>query len=117
MVSQSFQIAQELIHDICYLSVQYLDTDEVIQSFSKTYMLHTIQSFLNPTTIKRFCLTLTADKLYYIIDQFDIHFILFLIDETPLVAGPFCPLIMTKQDCIKYINHHQLSQLTLEISV
>lgn len=107
MVSQSFQIAKQLIHDICYLSVQCLDTDEAIQFFSKTYMLHTIQNFLNPATIKRLCLTLTAGKLYYIIDHFDIHFILFLIDETPVVAGPFCPLIMTKQDCIKYINHHQ----------
>ena len=109
MISQSFQIAQQLIHDICYLSVQYLDTDEVIQSFSETYMLHTLQSFLNPATLKRLCLTLAADKLYYIIDQFDIHFILFLIDEAPVVAGPFCPLIMTKQDCMKYISHHQLS--------
>lgn len=109
MVSQSFQIAQQLIHDICYLSVQRLDGDEAVQSFSKTYMLHTIQDFLNPATIKRLCQTLTCSKLYYIIDQFDIHFILFLIDETPVVAGPFCPLIMTKQDCIKYINRHQLS--------
>ncbi len=109
MVSQSFQIAQQLIHDICYLSVQYLDTDEVIQTFSKTYMLHTVQNFLNPATIKKLCQTLTCGKVYYIIDQFDIHFILFLIDETPVAAGPFCPLIMTKQDCLKYIHHHQLS--------
>lgn len=112
MVSQSFQIAQQLIHDICSLSVQYLNTEEAIQSFSKTYMLHTIQSFLNPATIKQLCLTLAADKLYYIIDQFDIHFILFLIEETPAVAGPFCPLIMTKQDCMKYISHYQLSPCT-----
>ncbi len=84
----------------------------MIQSFGEAYMLHAIQSFLNPAALKQFCQTLAADKLYYIIDQFDIHFILFLIDETPAVAGPFCPLIMTKQDCMKYISHHQLSTCT-----
>ena len=88
-MTPNFQLATQLITDVCHLPFHCLNTEKDMERF--------IQIFQNP---------------YAVIMPFEIHFLLFFIDKTPVTAGPFCTMILTKQDCFKYIHHYRLSQLT-----
>lgn len=113
-MNQSFQTAIQLLDDIFHLSIQVLDSKERIQQFSQTYMLHTIQTFLNPDTLTALTQNLSKNTCYYISDEFQIHYYLVYLQNSPVIIGPFCPLILTREDCIKHWNQLQAPGLTVE---
>lgn len=113
-MDQSFQTASQLLKDIFHLSIQVLDSEERIRQFSHTYMLHTIQTVLHPDNLTVLTKSLSRNEFYYISDEFQMHYYLVCIQDNPVIIGPFCSLILTRQDCIKHWNQLHISELTVE---
>ncbi|MBS6645237.1 MAG: helix-turn-helix transcriptional regulator [Clostridiaceae bacterium] len=107
-----FQAAGQLISDIFNLSIQYLDTEEQIPSFSHTHMIHAAQVFFDSDFLTDFIKMMKPEKIYHVIDKFQIHFILVLLNGKPVIMGPFCTLILTRQDFFKQKNQYQISKLS-----
>ncbi len=103
-MTPNFQLATQLITDVCHLPFHCLNTEKDMERF--------IQIFQNPYAVKKLFQTPKTQTICHVIMPFEIHFLLFFIDKTPVTAGPFCTMILTKQDCFKYIHHYRLSQLT-----
>ena len=113
-MNQSFMTASQLLNDIFHLSIQVLDSKERIRQFSHTYMLHTLQSALYPDNLNALIKNLSQNKFYYISDEFQIHYYLVYLQNKPVIIGPFCSLILARQDCIKHWNQLQTPGLTVE---
>ncbi|MFR8226210.1 MAG: helix-turn-helix transcriptional regulator [Lachnospirales bacterium] len=97
-----FLTAQQLIFDIFHIPICPLDSYEAIENFSKTHMLHISQQVFNTDVLVELIHELHSKKILEITDRFQIHFFLVLLQETPIAVGPFCSLILTKEDCIKH---------------
>lgn len=113
-MNQQFQTAQQLIGDIFHMPIHLLETEDDIQEFSKTYMLHMAQMFLNPDTLSFFVKELSSKKFFHIIDKFELHFFLVLLQGQPVIIGPFCPLILTREHYIKQPVKFQIPGLIVD---
>lgn len=106
-----FQTARQLIGDIFHLPVQPLDSEAKIQEFSQAYTLYAKQNFLNMDSLPGFLNSMEAGRIYYITDWFQVQYILVRIENVPVVFGPFCSLIWTRQDCVTYLNRMGISEI------
>ena len=101
-MTSNFLTAQQLIFDIFHLPIHPLDSQEALEDFSNTHIFHTSQNFFTLNVLKDFIKKLHFQKILHITDQFQIHFFLVFLQNTPFAVGPFCSLILTKEDCIKH---------------
>lgn len=113
-MNSSFSTTRQLIFDIFHMPIHLLDSYEAIQNFAQTYMLHTAQNFFYPDILADLIKKLHSKKILQITDQFQIHFFLVLLQETPVVIGPFCSLILTKEDCIKHPDLFYIAGLKID---
>lgn len=110
----NFSTAQQLIFDIFHMPIHPLDSYEAIETFSRTYMLHISQKFFNTEILIDLINELRFKKILEITDRFQIHFFLLLLQEVPIAVGPFCSLILTKEDCIKHPNLFSIASLSID---
>ena len=107
----AFQTAQQLIGDIFHLTIQPLDSEVAIYEFSRTNMLHGSQSFLQMESLGKFLANMGPSKIYYITDQFQVQYIMALLEGVPIAVGPFCSLIWTEQECVEYLRRMDISDI------
>lgn len=106
-----FQTARQMIGDIFHLTVQALDSDAAVREFSQANMLHPSQRFLRADHFGEFLLRMESERIYYITDGFQVQYILARIENVPVIFGPFCSLIWTRQDCITYLHRMGISDI------
>lgn len=106
-----FQTARQMIGDIFHLKVQALDSDAAVREFSQANMLHPSQRFLRADHFGEFLLGMEPERIYYITDGFQVQYILARIENVPVIFGPFCSLIWTRQDCITYLHRMGISDI------
>ena len=106
-----FQTARQMIGDIFHLTVQALDSDAAVREFSQANMLHPSQRFLRADHFGEFLLGMESERIYYITDGFQVQYILARIENIPVIFGPFCSLIWTRQDCITYLHRMGISDI------
>lgn len=113
-MNPSFQTASQLLDNIFHLPIHVLDSEQSIQQFRHTYMLHTIQTLFHSDTLTSLTRNLSYNTFYYISDELQMHYYLVYLQHTPVIIGPFCSLILTRQDCIKHWSQFQIPELTVE---
>ena len=107
-MDQTFQHTKTLIENIFQFPIQLLNHEKEIQNFCDTNILLPIQKFFHPQTLPVFFKQLSPNTIYHIQDELCVHFFLCITPLGPLAAGPFCPRLFSKYDCI-----HLLKQLSL----
>ena len=111
-MDKTFRMASQLIGDIFHLAMQPLDSKEAIARFSQASMLHSSQSFLEESSLNFFLEEMEADKFYYITDRFQVQYIMLRLGDIPIAVGPFCTLIWTEQDCVKYLHRMAITEIS-----
>ena len=106
-----FQTARQLIGDIFHLNMQVLDYEAAVREFSQANMLHVSQSFLQADHLDEFLKEMESGRIYYVTDGFQVQYILARIKNIPVMFGPFCSLIWTRQDCITYLQRMCISDI------
>ena len=107
----AFQIIRQLIGDIFHLPVHQLESEADIYEFSCTQMLHDSQGFLEPDSLISFLEELPPGKIYYITERFQVQYIFVRMEDIPVVFGPFCSLIWTEQDCLRYLHRMNITEV------
>ena len=115
-MESDFYITQRFVENLYQLKITHLDGIERIQQFCHAYLMHPIQSLMEPSNLARFIHRMRSASIYHINDQLQIHYILLRASAGVLIIGPFCTRIFSMNDCIHLLRHLNLS-INLHISL
>lgn len=113
-MEEKIKTASQLIHDLYHLPVSPLDSGGRIQAFSQAWMMHTLQNVLAPDILSSLLKRLAPDTILHVTDRFQVQFLLFALNGTPIAIGPFCSLLLTKRDAQFLFQQYQISDLTIK---
>lgn len=103
-MNSTFQMACQLIHDISHLSIHILDPS--------THAPSPIPMGSDETALSQFIKDMEPKKFYYLTVQYEIHCILFLLNNMPVSVGPFCCLIWTEEECVQFLRSANIRDTT-----
>lgn len=108
------ETARQLIYDLYHLPISPLDSDESILTFSRTWMMHTLQNVMVPDTLSSILASLADDTILHVTDRFQVRFILLRLKGIPVVIGPYCSLLLTDRDVQFLFEQYRISDLTIK---
>ncbi|WP_349667237.1 helix-turn-helix transcriptional regulator [Lacrimispora sp.] len=109
---ERYKVASSLIQDFYHLQIHILDQDEQIEDFIYKNRMHKVQAFFTSEILKLYTKRFTPDSIYYLTDAFMVHLVVFFIEETPIVLGPFCTLLMTNKDARTIFEQYKITNLS-----
>lgn len=109
---ERYKVASSLIQDFYHLQINILEQDDQIEDFIYKNRMHKVQAFFTSEILKLYTKRFTPDSIYYLTDAFMVHLVVFFIEETPIVLGPFCTLLMTNKDARTIFEQYKITNLS-----
>lgn len=108
-MENSFCVAQKLIQSIFGMTIHLLSSEEDYAHFCQAYTLHPIQQLFHVKNLRKLIDSLQEGTVFYIQDQLQINFIMFMWNAQCVILGPFCTHIFSRGDCIQLLKQLNLS--------
>jgi len=109
---ERYKVASSLIQDFYHLQINILEQEEQIEGFIYKNRMHKVQAFFTSEILKLYTERFTPDSIYYLTDAFMVHLVIFFIEESPIVLGPFCTLLMTDKDARTIFEQYKITNLS-----
>lgn len=101
----------DLIKELYHIHISKLNCNEAIQDYYNQFHYHKSQSIITVESLRNYLLDY-KDEILYLTDSLMMHHILFHIEETPFIMGPFCSVMMSSRDVKLLFEQHHITDLT-----
>lgn len=108
---QHFSLLSNMIQELYHLNFTYLRTKEDRDDFCRQHCFHPLQQEFTAAGLEDAIEKSESGVIIHIADYFRIHMMLFVIEDTPIAMGPFCPLLFSQKDANFLISDKGLRQV------
>lgn len=102
------------IRNLYHIGVTTGDSSDNVEDFCAQNRLHTVQGLFNTDRLEAFLENLDSNRIYHLTGVLQIHAVIFKLQSIPVIIGPFCPLIMTTDDCRLLLGSLGISNISPE---
>lgn len=110
----NLNIIISFIRNLYHIGVTTADSNDIVEKFCAQNRLHTIQGLFNTDRLEVFLANLESKRIYHVTGALQIHTVIFKLESIPVIIGPFCPLIMTADDCRLLLGSLGISNISPE---
>lgn len=108
---QHFSLLSNMIQELYRLKFTYLRTEADKTDFCRQHCFHPVQKEFTVTELEKMIRDAAAGVIIHSADYFRIHMMLFVIEDIPIVMGPFCPLLFSQKDAHILLSGKGLQQI------
>lgn len=105
LLAEACQLAQSLTG----VYVMPLPDTEDLVVFCEKHRFHPDQEYMLPQALKHLFDALSPTEIIVALDSFQIRFVFFLAEDTPVAVGPFCTEFFSLNDCSTLLRQRGLS--------
>lgn len=108
--------AISLISQLYNVNISILDSESSILPFCQKYQFHSVQQYFDPMVLNTIRDQLKDTTIYYVTDALMVNFVIFSIENTPFLIGPFCSIVLSSHDASTLLqanNLHDIDTKTL----
>ncbi len=105
---QHFHLLSCLLQDLHHVQFTALETDTGCADFCRQHFFHPMQKEFTSAGLSKLIQLTDSNTVIHAADYFRIHIILFRIEETAVIMGPFCPLLFSQKDARILLSEHGL---------
>lgn len=108
---QHFSLLSNMIQELYRLKFTYLRTEMDRAEFCRQHCFHPVQKEFTITGLEKMIQDAATGTIIHSADYFRIHIMLFVIEDIPIVMGPFCPLLFSQKDAHILLSDRGFQQI------
>lgn len=101
--------ACRLLQDLTEVCVTPLANMEDLVVFCERHRFHPAQEYLLPDALQRLFASFSPREVMMALDHFQVRFVFFSVEGTPVAIGPFCTEFFSLNDCTILLQQRGLS--------
>ena len=107
------KIAIRLTKELYGVNISVMEHSDAIEKFVAQYHFHSCQSILTVENLKEMIADYPHETIY-LTDPLMINYIIFHLNNIPVIAGPFCSLMLSSHDVRTIMNRNRIEDLGIQ---
>ena len=112
MNNNDLNISLNLLRELYNININIINSVEDINTFVEKFHFHNAQTAITTDNINK--LIANHDEIIYLTDSFLIQYMIFKINNTPIIIGPFCSMLLSSNDVYRIFSKHHINDISIK---
>ncbi len=112
MNNNDLNISLNLLRELYNININIINSVDAINAFVEKFHFHNAQTAITTDNINK--LINNYNEIIYLTDSFLIQYIIFKINNTPIIIGPFCSMLLSSNDVYRIFSKHHINDISIK---